>query len=469
MTRLSRSLEGVLPKALGHWAAWLAAGSLALMPLAASAQESRGPGLRIVRDAETEQLLRDYAQPVLKAAGINAGATKIILVNDRTFNAFVANGQKIFINVGALMDAATPNEIIGVIAHEAGHIQGGHLARLRQQVANAQILSVVGMLAGVGAMAGAAAGGDRVGGAGIGAYGVALGSQELVKRSLLAYQRSEEQAADSAALRYLSATGQSPKGMLDTFARFADSGLFRSRALDPYLLSHPLPLERVSQLERLAKQSPHYGAKDSSALQARHDLMRAKLFGFVERSDTVLRRYPPSNTSAPARYARAVLAYKSGRLAEALATIDGLLAEQPGNPYFHELKGQALLESGRAREAVGPLRQAVAGAPQGVPIRALLGQALLASGDLNGAIRELKNATTREPDSPEGFRHLAMAYGQKGDIGQAELAAAQGFLNAGDVKNAQTQASRAMTKLPPGSAGYLKAEDILNYRPSKND
>jgi predicted Zn-dependent protease len=464
MMLLSRFTNGFTRRA-GQAAAWLAAGSLALIPLSSVAQERRGFG--IVRDAETEQLLREYAQPILRAAGINAGATKIILVNDRSFNAFVANGRKIFINVGALMDAETPNEIIGVIAHESGHIAGGHLARFRQQLESAQILAVAGMLAGVGAAAGAMASGDRVGNPGLGAMGVAVGSQEMVKRSLLAYQRSEEQAADSAALRYLASTGQSPKGMLDTFARFADSGLFRSRSVDPYLMSHPLPMERVSQLERLAKQSVHYARKDPPALQARHDMMRAKLFGFVERGETVLRRYPPSNTSAPARYARAILAHKSGRLSEALAAIDGLLAEQPGNPYFHELKGQVLLESGRAREAVAPLRQAVEGVPNGVPIRVLLGQALLAAGDVKGAIRELKNATTREPDSPDGFRHLAMAYGRTGEIGQAELAAAQGFLNSGDVKNAQTQASRAMAKLPPGSGAYLKAEDILNYRPSK--
>jgi predicted Zn-dependent protease len=301
---------------------------------------------------------------------------------------------------------------------------------------------------------------------GTGAMGVMTGGQELVRRNLLAYQRSEEQAADAAAVRYLAATGQSPKGMLDTFARFADSGLFRSRAVDPYLISHPLPSERVSQLERLAKESPHFDKKDSPALQARHDLMRAKLFGFVERSDSVLRRYPPSNTSAPARYARAVLAYKSGRLSEALSAIDALLREQPGNAYFHELKGQALLESGRAREAVGPLRQAVALSPNGAPIRAMLGQALLAVGETDAAIRELSTAAAREPESPEPFRYLSMAYGRKGDIGQAELAAAQGFFNVGDLKNAQTQASRAMTKLSAGSAAYRKAEDILNYRPS---
>lgn len=452
----------------GHAASWLAAGILALAPVASGAQEAKR-GLAIVRDAETEQLLREYAAPIFRAAGVNGSAAKIILVNDRSFNAFVANGQKIFINVGAIMDAETPNEIIGVLAHETGHIAGGHLARFRQQVANAQILSVIGMLAGAGAMAGAAASGNRVGGSGTGAMGVALGSQELVRRNLLSYQRSEEQAADLAAIRYLNATGQSPKGILDTFGRFADSGLFRSRSVDPYLLSHPLPTERVSQLERLAKQSPNFGRKDAPALQARHDLMRAKLFGFVERPDTVMRKYPPSNTSPAARYARAVLAYKTGRLSEALSAVDGLVAEQPGNAYFHELKGQALLEAGRARQAVEPLRRAVSLAPGGTPMRAMLGQALLATGDVDGAIRELKNATTREPDSPDAFRHLAMAYGQKGDIGQAELAAAQGYFNAGDLKNAQTQASRAMTKLSAGSPGYLKAEDILNYRPSSKD
>ena len=229
--------------------------------------------------------------------------------------------------------------------------------------------------------------------------GIATGGQELVRRNLLAYQRSEEQAADHAAMRYLSATGQSPKGMLDTFARFADFG--------PVPLPRGRPLSRQPSAADASASASSNGWRSRArispprtrpALQARHDLMRAKLFGFVERADTVLRRYPPSNTSAPARYARAVLAYKSGRLSEALAAIDGLLAEQPDNPYFHELKGQALLESGRAREAVGPLRRAVALAPNGVPIRAMLGQALVASGD--GPTRRSASSRTRRPASP---------------------------------------------------------------------
>ena len=163
------------------------------------------------------------------------------------------------------------------------------------------------------------------------------------------------------------------------------------------------------------------------------------------------------------------MAYRSGRLSEALAAIDRLITEQPSNAYFHELKGQALLESGRAREAVAPLRRAVSLAPGGVPIRAMLGQALLATGDADAAIRELSVATQREPESPDGFRFLAMAYGRKGDIGRAELASAQAFFNAADIQNAQTQASRAMAKLKPGSPAYLKAEDILNYRPTKDN
>ena len=444
----------------------LAAALLIAVPFPALAQG--GPKPPMVRDAETEQLLRDYMGPIFRAAGISAKATQIVLVNERSFNAFVANGQKIFVNVGALMDSETPNEIIGVLAHETGHIEGGHLARLRQEITKAKALSVIGMLAGAGAVVGASQSGGRVGGAGTGAMGTLAGSQELVMRNLLAYQRTEEQAADQAALRYLTATGQSPSGMLKTFRRFNDAAIFQSGTLDPYRLSHPLPAERIAQLETLAKQSPHFAKKDSPALQARHDLMRAKLFGFTERPETVGRRYPLRDTSAPARYARAVQAYRSGRLSDALATIDALIREQPNNAYFHELKGQALLESGRALESIEPLRRAVSLTPSAVPIRAMLGHALVAAGEprfLEEAIRELSNASIREPEFGEAFRHLATAYGRKGNIGMAELSSAQAFFNAGDLRNAQTQASRAMQKLPPGSPGYLKAEDIFNYRP----
>lgn len=441
---------------------------LALAASLAAAMPARAQSMSVVRDAEIEQLLREYASPIFRAAGIPTGAAKIILINERTFNAFVADGRKIFINVGALMESETPNQIIGVIAHESGHIAGGHLARLRQQVAQAQAMSVAGMILGAAAMAGAVAGGNRVGNSGIGAAGILTGSQELVMRNLLAYQRTEEQAADRAAVRFLDAAGQSPRGMLETFRRFAQESMFLSSRIDPYLASHPLPSERVAQLEALVRESPHADRKDPPALQARHDLMRAKLFGFVDRPESVLRRYPTSNNTLPARYARAIMVYRQGRLREAVEAADGLIRTQPNNPYFHELRGQILLEGGRAQEALESLRRAVSLAPSAGLIRIMLGHALVSTGqprNVDEAIRELTNAAVREPDAPEAFRHLATAYGRKGDIGMAEYNSAQYYLLVGDYPNAHTQASRAMAKLKPGSAAYLRAEDILNARP----
>jgi predicted Zn-dependent protease len=435
---------------------------------AQSSPKKGSQSLALVRDAEIEQLLREYSAPIFRAAGIPTGAAQIILVNSRVFNAFVANGRKIFINVGVLMDSKTPNEVIGVIAHESGHIAGGHLNRLREQVANAQILSVVGMLAGAAAIAGASAASDQVGNAGLGAIGVLSGSQDLVMRNLLAYQRTEEQAADRAAVRFLAASKQSPRGMLETFRRFADTQLFATSNLDPYLRSHPLPQERVASLETLVTESPYKDVKDSPALQARHDLARAKLFGFVDRYDGVIRRYPAYDTTLAARYARAIATYRQGRLSEALPLIDGLITSQPNNPYFHELKGQALLEGGRPQEAIAPLRQAVSRASSSGLIRILLGHALLATNNprmIDDAIRELTAASQREPESPEVFRHLAVAYGQKGNIGLAEANLAQHYFLLGDWSNAQTQASRAMEKLPKTSPAWIRSEEILSYIP----
>ncbi len=469
-TRLARPGAGVLRRGL----TMLTAASVFAQTVVigtggpAMAQDSQQT---IIRDAEIEALMRDYTVPVLRVAGIPTGAVKVVLVGDRSFNAFVADGRRIFINVGALMDARTPNEIIGVLAHESGHIAGGHLARQREALANAQILAIAGMLLGAGALAGAASSGNKVGNAGAGAGGIISGSQELARRNLLSYQRAEEQAADRAAVRFLDATRQSSEGLLATFRRFADSALFSARSVDPYLLSHPLPTERIANLETLAAASPYRATKDPTALQARHELMRGKLYGFTERADTVLRRYPPSDQSAPARYARAVVSFKNGRLADALAAMDGLIAQQPNNPYFWELKGQILLESGRARESLVPLRRAVALAPNAGLIRILLGHALVATdtpANTEEAIRELSNASQREPDAPEVYRHLATAYARKGNIAMAELNSAQFFFDTGKFSEAATQATRAMAKLPQGSPGWIRAEDIVNYRPPRS-
>ncbi|MDB5509943.1 MAG: peptidase [Hyphomicrobiales bacterium] len=442
--------------------------SLALLtPGPVAAQNDAPSKTTIIRDAEIEQLMREYTAPIFKAAGINASAAKIILVGDRSFNAFVANGQKIFINVGALMDSKTPNEIIGVLAHESGHIAGGHLSRLRQELARAQILAVAGMLVGAGAMVGTMNSG-RVGSDSRGAMGAMLGPQELIRRSLLSYQRGEEQAADRAAVNYLAKTGQSARGLLATLERFQKDALFKSSAMDPYLLSHPLPAERISNLSSAAKASPAFASGDSPALQARHDMMRAKLFGFMGNSGEVARRYPASDGSLPARYARAIAAYKQGRIAEALSQVDALIAAQPQNAYFHELKGQALLESGRASQAVAPLRRAASLAPAGLPIRVMLGHALVGTGqpqDTAEAVRVLTQATQRESENLEAWQYLAMAEERRGNVPAAQLAAAQALFVQGKFVEARTQADRAQKQFARGTPGWLKADDILNYRP----
>jgi predicted Zn-dependent protease len=442
----------------------LVAGALLAQP--ARAQERK---LNIIRDGEIEQLLRDYADPIFRAAGIKTGAAKIILVGDRSFNAFVANGQKIFVNVGAIMEAKTPNEIIGVLAHETGHIAGGHLARQRLELANAQIFAVAGMLMSAGAVA-ATARSRNIGADSGGMIGTMLGPQEMVRRALLSYQRGEERAADIAAVKYLAATGQSAKGLLATMERFQNESLFKTSSIDPYLLSHPLPSDRISALHDLASKSPAFSRVDHAALQARHDMARAKLVGFMGNAGEISRRYPVGDLSLPAKYARAISAYRFGRIDEALAQIGALIASNPGNPWFHELKGQTLLEAGRPAQAIEPLKRAMSLAPSANPLRVMLGHAYVASNDpafSAPAIALLSRAAQQEPENAEAFQFLSMAYERKGDQANAMLSAAQGMFIAGKYIEARTQASRAMKLLPEKSPGWLKAEDILNWRPPK--
>jgi predicted Zn-dependent protease len=448
---------------VGFVAALFAAAMTVLQPVAASAQQ--GPrGLTIIRDAEIEQLMRDYARPVFNASGIGDGATKIVLVGSRDFNAFVTSGRRVFINVGVLMQSTTPNQVIGVLAHEAGHIAGGHLFRLRQQLELAQIAALAGMLLGAGAIA-ASARSSQVGMSGTGPMGVISAPIEMARRSMLAYQRSEEQAADKAAVRYLNQTGQSSRGLIETFQRFSEESLFRRVGTDPYLQSHPSAPERLAALREDAEKSPHFNKSDPPALKARHDLARAKLYGFLTRPEELSRIYPPSDTSLPARYARAISAYRFNSQGNAHQQIDALIAQQPNNPFFHELKGQALLEAGRAREALSPLRRAIQLAPGQILLRGMLGHALVSTGDVNdarAAIRELTTVTQREPDTPDYYQYLSRAYGAIGDEPMAALSAAQGYAASGQQEEARRLARRAKNGLKEGTPAWNKADEILN-------
>ena len=425
------------------------------------------PGLPVIRDAEIEQLLRDYTAPILRAAGLGQQNVQVVLINARAFNAFVMDGRRIFVNVGALYDSKTPNEIIGVLAHEAGHISGGHLSRLREQLASAQTASIIALLLGVGAIAaGAASGGNNNNLGQLGAAAVQA-PQEMIRRSLLSYQRAQEEAADRAAVKFLNATGQSAKGMHTTFKRFAEDIMMISSRIDPYQQSHPIPRERVASLDELVKTNPYWDKLDPPELQLRHDMMRAKLAGFLERQDSIARRYPSSDTGLPARYARAIAAHRFGGIASALPQIDALIQAQPSNPYFHELKGQTLLEGGRPAEAIAPLRRAASLAPNAALIRIMLGQALVATGEdrySDEAIALLRVAMQREPDAAEVYSQLAMAYGRKGNYAEADLASAQAALARGDMKTARELAARAKTRFPTGSPGWVKSDDIVGLK-----
>ena len=442
------------------------AAALAAGPVAPGlAQQAKGP--TTLRDTETEQLLRDYTRPILRAAGLEKQNINVVIINDAAFNAFVADGRRIFVNYGAIMQSETPNQLIGVLAHETGHLAGGHLAKMREQLAQAQTQMIIAMLLGAGAMAAGARSGSNSGLTNAGAAALA-GPQEMIRRSLLSYQRQQEDQADRAGVKYLTATGQSPKGMYETFRRFTNDSLFAARGADPYLQSHPMPSERVAALEGVARASPYWDKKDPPELQMRHDMARAKISAFMERQDTVYRRYPLSNTSLPARYARAIATYLHGDPRSAATQIEGLIQVQPNNPYFHELLGQSLLEGGHPAEAVAPLRKAVQLSGNAPLIEMLLGQALVGTENkayTDEAIRILRAAVMREPEAPLGFTQLAMAYGRKGDYAEADLASAQAAYLRGDNKTARELASRAKTRFAVGTPGWVKADDIVSAKP----
>ena len=427
----------------------------------ARAQTGSNAGIPLIRDAEIEQLMRDYTAPVLKAAGLGNQNVKVVLIADNSFNAFVMDAHRIFVNTGALKQATTPNQMIGVFAHETGHIVGGHLSKMRQELANVQTAMIIGMLLGAAAMVGGHGNTSmgNVGGA------IFTAPQALGMSTLLSYQRAQEELADRAGVRFLSMTGQSARGMYDTFKKFADNSLFSAHGANPYAQNHPMPQERIDALETLVH-NQYWDKKDPPELQFRCDMMRAKLWGFTERPNVVLAHYPMSDTSLPARYARAISAYRYAGLQVSLPLIDGLIAAMPNNPYFYELKGQALLEGARPAEAIAPLRRAVQLAPDPALIQMLLSQAMVATNDpkmAEQAIPILRDALLKEPEAADAYTTLAMAYGRKNDLADADLASAQAAFARGDNKTARELADRAKLRFPVGSPGWVRADDIVAY------
>ncbi|WP_363928323.1 M48 family metalloprotease [Thalassospira sp.] len=413
-------------------------------------------GRSFIRDTEIEETLRMYATPIFRAAGLDPNGVSIYIVSDNSLNAFVAGGQKLFINTGLLLKAETPEQVIGVVAHETGHISGGHLSRVHDQLRNASAISILSTIAGV--AAGVAAGRSDVGTAAI------LGGQNVATRNFLAYSRTQESSADQAGVKYLTEAGISSRGMMEFMETLEGQELLSTASQDPYLRSHPLTVERVDFLENYVANSPLKDAKVSPELYERHARMRAKLFAFTNHIQNTMRTYPESDTSIPARYARSIAYYRDSQLEPALEIIEGLIVDEPSNPYFEELKGQILLEFGRARDAIPPLQQAT-DLSNGAPlIRLLLAHAMIETGDeayLAPAKENLIGVLSRERGNASAWRFRAIIENRLGNEGEASLSQAEYSLLTGDRQAASYHAVQADRKLEKGTATWLRAQDIL--------
>ena len=443
--------------------------AVSFAPQSASAQ-----GLPLIRDSEIEALLNDYTKPIFRVAGLGANRVAVRIVRNDTFNAFVLDGRNVFVHTGTLMTAKTPNEVIGVLAHETGHIAGGHMAALRARIAKDQTRALLTQIIGIGAMvAGGVAGGDGGRDVMSGGQAVMAGGNEVIMRGLLSERRSQESAADQAGLTYLNATKQSGKGMLETFERFQQQEYISDQYKDPFVRSHPVATDRLARLRDLVNTSPYANALDPPALQLRHDLMRAKLSGYLERPGIVFNRYPQSDMSLPARYARAIARFFAGgnnALDQALGEVDGLIKEQPQNGYFYEVKGDLLMRSGKMREAIPFMRQALKLQPDSPLIRVQLATALQQMNDpstVDESIALLRKSLI-EDQNAQAYRMLAAAYYTQGKGPEADAMTAQAYFLDGNVKQSQQFAKRAQSKLRPGSPEWIKNDDIVNYQPDKN-
>lgn len=410
--------------------------------------------INFLRDAEMEHTLRGWMTPVWKAAGLDPNAVHVYVINDPTLNSFVAGGQNIFLNSGTIMKAKSPNQLVGVMAHETGHIAGGHLARKTQIMKNAMIESVIGMVLGGAA---SAMGHGNAGGAGV------LAGADVGQRAFLQNSVTIEASADQAALRYLDRTRQSARGLLEFFEILEQEEFLSAQRRDPYLTDHPLTEERVNYLREHVAQSPYSNAKDPPEWVSQFNLMKAKLGAFLGAPSQVLAAYQPNDNSEAARYARAIAYYRIPDLKNAIPTIDGLIKDFPNNPYYNELKGQMLFENGRVADAVAPYQRAVQLAPTEPLLNIELAQVQLETNDpkyLTSAKNELTSALQGESDNPDAWRSLAIVYGRSGDIGMAALALAEQNMAQGNYRQAVGQAQRAQQLLPPGPQRQ-HAQDLL--------
>ncbi|MGE5548035.1 MAG: M48 family metalloprotease [Solirubrobacterales bacterium] len=401
-----------------------------------------------------ENTIRTFATPLFQAAGLDPDAVRLHLLEDKSLNAFVANGQNMYLHTGLLIRAENPNQLIGVMAHETGHMAGGHLVRMQDAAGNAATEALLATLAAA-AVGVASKRGDAAG-------AIMMGGNEIAMRSLLAYTRGEESAADQAAIRYLNATGQSAKGLLDFFDILGDQEVLVASRQDPYVRTHPLTRDRIAFVrDQVAKETKEFPVPP--AWIEMHKRMRAKLFAFIEPPVRTFQRYRDTDTSIDARYARAIAAYRKPDLATALPLMDGLIAERPDDPYFQELKGQMLFENGRVAEAAPYYRKAVALLPDNALLQTELAQVEVEQEDpavLKDAETHLNAALRREPQDITAWHLLAIVYGRQENEGMAAYAMAEEALLAGRLPDANYHAGKAERLLPKGGPVWLRIQDI---------
>lgn len=407
----------------------------------------------LIRDAEVEATLRQIADPIFDAAGLDAARVRIFVVEDESINAFVAGGQNIFIHTGLINALETPAMLIGVIAHESGHITGGHLARGSEQLKNAQIGMVLGYILGAAA---AASGADNAG------IAVLSGSSQVAHRVMLAFSRTNEQSADQAALATLDAMGVSASGMLQTFELLRrKERMFNN--LDPYAITHPLSSERITYVRAHVNHSSIPEGEYPHALDAPFARMQAKLYAFMNIAPKTFAKYPESNKSVAARMARAIGYYKKPDATKALSLMNALIKDSPEDPYLYDLKGQIAFENSRIDEAIAAYAHAVELKPKEPLLLTSLAECYLAkSGKDNAqkALAMLERAVVEDKENPHSWHLMATAQGRLGNKGEASLALAEKASLGGDADATFTHAIHALQDLPEGSKHRLHAEDL---------
>ncbi|MEZ5995865.1 MAG: M48 family metalloprotease [Hyphomonadaceae bacterium] len=420
-----------------------------------SAQNASAQSL--IRDAEIEDTLRVYANPIFEAAGVRGDEVEIHIINDDSVNAFVINGQNMFVHTGLLMRADNPNEIIGVLAHETGHIAGGHVQRSRGAINQAMGPMLISI--GLGVLAIAAGAPDA---------GAALiaGSQQFAMADFVRFSQAQESSADQAGATFLEASGQSGRGLISFFDHEIRPYEFMVRRAPPWMMTHPFASDRVEALRQRVESASHRDAVDTEDNIRRFQFMQAKLIGFIRSESQTLSRYPLSDHSAPARYARAIAYYRAAKLDRATAELNSLIAEEPRNPYYQELMGQILFENGHADQAIPYHRRSLEYAPGEPLLQVNLARALIAGGGNEGAseaIGLLNSVLAHEPDNGFAWREMATARYERGEEALAELASAEQSFSLGDYRTALSFAERARRALPRNTPDFQRASDIANF------